>query len=176
VETKRCRNSSETKWMTAAEPSECPLAPKEGAHMVKKQSKTTKAGSPRRAQGAKPLGAKASRSAAPARERTEKTPTTRERDPRLPAVGTTIVRPYKGKEIRVKVLAEGFEYEGTVYRSLSRIGLIVTGYKAISGPHFFFGATVPAPATPRSRKGKEAPAAPSSDAPQPAPASEPATA
>jgi len=61
----------------------------------------------------------------------------RERDPRLPAVGTEMVRPYKGKDIRVKVLDDGFEYEGTHYRSLTKVAMAVTGYKAISGPAFF---------------------------------------
>jgi hypothetical protein len=85
-----------------------------------------------------------------------------ERDPRLPAVGTTIVRPYKGKDIRVKVLADGFEYEGTHYRSLTKVALVATGYAAISGPAFFRLTDRPAPTpqgkTPKSKE-KGAPAA-----------------
>jgi hypothetical protein len=65
-----------------------------------KKPKTKKARSPRKT--SKPVNP----TPAP------KAPRTRERDPRLPAVGTTIVRPYKGKDVRVKVLAERFEYEG----------------------------------------------------------------
>lgn len=45
----------------------------------------------------------------------------RMRDPRLPKVGTVVKREYKGKEHTVKVLADGFEYRGKPYRSLSAI-------------------------------------------------------
>ncbi len=130
---------------------------------TRKQSKTKKAGSSR----------KAPKSAAPARA--EKTAKTRERDPRLPAVGTTIVRPYKGKDIRVKVLADGFEYDGAHYRSLTRCAMVATGYAAISGPAFF-RLTGPAPATPKSAKTKEKPAASKDVATETAPAAESATA
>ena len=95
---------------------------------------------------------KRTRSAPPAKKATKKAPAKprkaaepkekrpaapRERDPRLPAVGTEMVRPYKGKDIRVKVLDDGFEYEGTHYRSLTKVAMAVTGYRAISGPAFF---------------------------------------
>ncbi len=86
---------------------------------MKKQT-TKKAGSSR----------KGPKAAAP--QRPAKTERTRERDPRLPAAGTTLVRPYKGKDVRVKVLAEGFEYDGTPFRSLTAIARAVTGYPAIS--------------------------------------------
>jgi len=128
-----------------------------------KQSKSKKAGSSR----------KTSKSAAPARA--EKTPKARERDPRLPAAGTTIVRPYRGKEHRIKVLADGFEHEGTHYRSLTALARIVTGYKAISGPAWA-GIAERAPATPKTGKAKEKPGAPKDDATEPAPAAESATA
>ena len=49
------------------------------------------------------------------------------RDPRLPAIGTTLERRYHGKTISVKLLAEGFEYDGKVYESLSSIASSVTG-------------------------------------------------
>ena len=42
-------------------------------------------------------------------------------DPRLPPPGTYLEREYKGRRIIVKVLAEGFEFEGHIYRSLSAI-------------------------------------------------------
>ena len=71
-----------------------------------------------------------------------------ERDPRLPAAGTTIVRPFKGKEVLVVVLEDGFEYKGAKYRSLTGIARIVTGYPAISGPAFF-RLTGTAPAAPK---------------------------
>jgi hypothetical protein len=97
----------------------------------------------------------------------------RERDPRLPAVGTTIVRPYKGKDIRVKVLADGFEYEGTHYRSLTKVALVATGYAAISGPAFFRLAGDAAP-TPRGKtsKSKGKPTDAEIAAPESAPAAE----
>lgn len=56
---------------------------------------------------------------------------------RLPMPGTIITKSYKGQEVAVKVLAEGFEYNGKTYKSLSRIA------KEISGVHqsgfVFFG-------------------------------------
>lgn len=51
------------------------------------------------------------------------------RDRRLPPPGSWVERPYKGQMIRVLVTADGFEYEGQRYRSLSAIA------KAISGSH-----------------------------------------
>jgi hypothetical protein len=41
------------------------------------------------------------------------------RDPRLPQAGTLLTREFQGRTIIVKVLAEGFEFEGSVYRSLT---------------------------------------------------------
>ena len=48
-------------------------------------------------------------------------------DSRLPMPGTLVTREYKGQTIQVMVLDNGFEYEGQVYRSLSRIAKVVTG-------------------------------------------------
>jgi hypothetical protein len=48
-------------------------------------------------------------------------------DHRLPPPGTVITRTYKGLALHVKVLPEGFEHEGTVYRSLSAVAKAVTG-------------------------------------------------
>ena len=110
-----------------------------------KQSKAKNAGKARKTPKAAPVAV------APKETRT------RERDPRFPAVGTTIVRPYKGKDIRVKVLADGFEYEGTHYRSLTKVALVATGYNAISGPAFF-RLTGDAPATSKGAKSKRKPA------------------
>ena len=50
-------------------------------------------------------------------------------DDRLPPPGTVLTRKYKGGVIQVKVLAEGFEYDGQVYGSLSAVA------KAVSGNH-----------------------------------------
>src|SRR5262245_6217857 len=48
-------------------------------------------------------------------------------DDRLPPPGTVLTRKYKGTVVQVKVLADGFEYEGAVYRSLSAVAKAVTG-------------------------------------------------
>ncbi|MCY2975415.1 MAG: DUF2924 domain-containing protein [Planctomycetota bacterium] len=42
-------------------------------------------------------------------------------DERLPPSGTTLVRPYKGQSIQVRVLSNGFEFEGTIYKSLTTL-------------------------------------------------------
>lgn len=49
------------------------------------------------------------------------------RDRRLPPPGNWIERDYKGRTIRVLVVADGFEYEGQRYKSLSAIAKAVTG-------------------------------------------------
>lgn len=49
------------------------------------------------------------------------------RDSRLPKVGTTIERIYKGKKHLVRVLDQGFEYDGKEYRSLSALAKHITG-------------------------------------------------
>ena len=58
-------------------------------------------------------------------------------DNRVPAPGGAIVRNYRGRQVRVTVLVDGFEYEGRRYKSLSAVA------KAISGSHCngfrFFG-------------------------------------
>lgn len=51
------------------------------------------------------------------------------RDRRLPLPGTLLVREYKGQSVVVKVLDEGFEYEGRRHKSLSTIAREVTGTK-----------------------------------------------
>lgn len=65
-------------------------------------------------------------------------PTTKQaqRDPRLPAVGTTLTREFKGQQIKVKVTADGFEYDGQTFKSISACARHITGYM-ISGPVFF---------------------------------------
>jgi hypothetical protein len=42
-------------------------------------------------------------------------------DQRLPAVGTVLVRRYKGDNLQARVLADGFEYDGEVHSSLSAV-------------------------------------------------------
>ena len=48
-------------------------------------------------------------------------------DGRLPIPGTVLCRPYKGKEVRVKVQSQGIEYEGNMYASLSAVAKAITG-------------------------------------------------
>ena len=60
-------------------------------------------------------------------------------DRRLPLPGTVLRRKYKGGVLEVKVLADGFEFEGERYGSLSAVA------KAATGSHCngfaFFGLT-----------------------------------
>jgi Protein of unknown function (DUF2924) len=60
-------------------------------------------------------------------------------DKSLPIPGTMLVRQYRGQTISVQVLANGFEWEGQVYRSLSAVA------KKVTGSHWngrlFFGLT-----------------------------------
>ncbi len=49
------------------------------------------------------------------------------REIRLPPSGSLIRRVYKGREIVVRVLDSGFEYDGQCYRSLSAIAKVITG-------------------------------------------------
>jgi hypothetical protein len=51
----------------------------------------------------------------------------RTHDPRLPMVGTVVVRIYKGREVQVTVLADGFLHDGVTYDSLSAVANAVTG-------------------------------------------------
>jgi hypothetical protein len=57
-------------------------------------------------------------------------------DHRLPLPGTVITRTYKGQTLQVKVLANGFEYAGEVYKSLSAVARAITNQHC-NGYHFF---------------------------------------
>jgi hypothetical protein len=46
---------------------------------------------------------------------------------RLPLPGTLITRVYKGRELHVQVLDDGFEFEGAVFKSLSAVAKHITG-------------------------------------------------
>jgi len=50
--------------------------------------------------------------------------------------GTVLKREYKGRTVRVKVLTDGFEFEGERYKSLTAVTKAVTG-KHWNGYHFF---------------------------------------
>ena len=61
------------------------------------------------------------------------------RDLRLPKPGSTLSRQYRGHEIRVLVLEDGFEYEGRRYASLSALAREITGQRW--NGMLFFGLT-----------------------------------
>ena len=48
-------------------------------------------------------------------------------DSRVPVPGMTLTRVYKDQKISVKILADGFEYDGQVFRSLSAVARAATG-------------------------------------------------
>ena len=58
------------------------------------------------------------------------------KDARLPKPGTVLVREFRGQRITVRVGADGFEYDGTLYRSLSAIAEKATG-TSWNGYQFF---------------------------------------
>jgi hypothetical protein len=65
---------------------------------------------------------------APAAEERTQTRTLRfQADDRLPPPGTVLTRKYKGETLQVMVLADGFEYQGQVYASLSAVAKAITG-------------------------------------------------
>ena len=64
-------------------------------------------------------------------------PTLKERDSRLPVPGSIITKTYRGKTIEVKVLENGFEYQGKTHKSISRVAMEIVK-RPISG-YVFFG-------------------------------------
>ena len=59
-----------------------------------------------------------------------------EADDRLPMAGTLLKRQYKGRTVQVRVLPQGFEFDGEVFRSLSAVARKITGAHW-NGFHFF---------------------------------------
>ena len=59
------------------------------------------------------------------------------KDSRIPPVGSVISKTYRGQQVEVKVLENGFEYKGKVYKSISRVAMTITK-RQISG-YVFFG-------------------------------------
>ncbi len=55
---------------------------------------------------------------------------------RLPMPGALLARSYKGKLLQVKVLEDGFEFQGQVFSSLSAVAKAITGAHW-NGFHFF---------------------------------------
>jgi hypothetical protein len=47
-------------------------------------------------------------------------------DPRLPPPGTCMTRSYKGRTVEVRVVADGFQYDGRRYKSLSAVARAIT--------------------------------------------------
>jgi len=81
-----------------------------------------------------PRWATVGRQERPAEANTVRVPVTT--DPRLPPPGGQITRRYKGRTITVTVLADGFEYLGERYRSLTAIAKAITG-SHMNGSRFF---------------------------------------
>lgn len=54
----------------------------------------------------------------------------------MPVPGTRLVREWKGRRYEVTVVREGFEFEGSPYRSLTAVTKVITGSQW-NGPSFF---------------------------------------
>ena len=54
----------------------------------------------------------------------------------MPLPGTLITRMYKGRQLQVRVVTGGFEYEGELFKSLSAVAKKITG-SHWSGNKFF---------------------------------------
>lgn len=63
------------------------------------------------------------------------------RDRRLPPVGSVLARVYRGQTVQVRVLADGFEFQGHVYSSLSAVAQHITGTHC--NGYLFFKMTNP---------------------------------
>ncbi len=61
------------------------------------------------------------------------------RKPGEPPIGTTLLRQWHGRQIEVRVVDEGYELDGVVFRSLSALAEAVTG--AHWSGRLFFGLT-----------------------------------
>lgn len=62
-----------------------------------------------------------------AAERTQATTAHFSGSSRTPLPGTLLTRRYKGRLLQVRVLSDGFEFEGEVFRSLSAVAKQITG-------------------------------------------------
>ncbi len=49
------------------------------------------------------------------------------KDPKPPMVGTTLVRRWRDQDLRVEVRENGFEWDGTIYKSLTAVARAITG-------------------------------------------------
>jgi hypothetical protein len=80
-------------------------------------------------------------------------PHRREPDSRLPPAGAWLTRQWKGRTLRVEVLANGFQYENRHYSSLSALAMAITGtrWNGLA----FFGLTRPARGPRKERSGAQ---------------------
>jgi hypothetical protein len=69
-------------------------------------------------------------------ERTVTGKLAKRRRPGDPAVGTTLVREWRGRELRLRVTEDGYELDGVVHASLSAAAKAATGSKW-NGPMFW---------------------------------------
>lgn len=69
----------------------------------------------------------------------QKQQATKPKDLRIPPEGSLISKTYHGQTIEVKVLENGFEYQGKTYKSISRVAMEIVK-RPISG-YVFFGLT-----------------------------------
>lgn len=79
------------------------------------------------------------RLAAPASAAGDAVGTSVARDRRLPPPGSLLTRNYKGRQVQVQVLVDGFDFEGRVYASLTAVAAAVSGSHA--NGFLFFGLT-----------------------------------
>ena len=70
------------------------------------------------------------------RKQAVRKPPRKQRDPRLPMSGTTLVRQYLGRTRQVLVLDTSFEYEGQTFSTLTAVTRHITGQRW-NGFHFF---------------------------------------
>ena len=56
--------------------------------------------------------------------------------PRLPAIGTTFIKKFKGKDLLIEIKSDGLYWERKCYKSLSSLAIAITEYP-ISGYVFF---------------------------------------
>ena len=66
-------------------------------------------------------------------------PTPAHTDSNTPMVGTVLTRVWHGQQIRVEVRADGFEWQGVLYKSLSACARSITG--TTWNGRLFFGLT-----------------------------------
>jgi hypothetical protein len=112
---------------------------------VKKASPKATSASPKAKAHAKPKTAVKTTpdAAAPAPDapKTRRPRFARGQDPRIPPAGTTLVRPYKGEEIRVTVLEDGFRWKKQDFSSLSACAKAITGTKGTINAVLWFRLT-----------------------------------